>query len=73
MYRVDYLSKRQQQIVKCIREAIAEHGEAPTLREIGEQVGLGSKGSVHYHLKQLEKKGILARERWQPRGIRLTR
>ncbi|MGW0993546.1 LexA family protein [Streptomyces sp. NPDC002523] len=73
MHRVAYLSKRQQQIVACIREAIAEHGEGPTLREIGEQVGLGSIGSVHYHLRQLEKKGVIVREPWQPRSIRLTR
>ncbi|WP_330336828.1 LexA family protein [Streptomyces sp. NBC_00557] len=56
-----------------IHEAIAERGEGPTLREIGEQVGLGSIGSVHYHLKQLEKKGVIVRECWQPRSIRLAR
>ncbi|MGV4984494.1 LexA family protein [Streptomyces sp. NRAIS4] len=72
MHQVGYLSKRQREIVQCIREAIVEHGEGPTLREIAEQVGLGSIGSVHYHLKQLEKKGVIVREPWQPRSIRLT-
>ncbi|MEU7967332.1 helix-turn-helix domain-containing protein [Streptomyces sp. NPDC049097] len=64
--------RRQEQIVKIIREAIAEHGEGPTLGEIVERAGLGSIGSVHYHLTQLEKKGVIVREPWQPRSIRLT-
>jgi SOS-response transcriptional repressor LexA len=38
------------------------------LREIGEQVGLDSIGSVHYHLNRLEEKGIIVREPWQPRN-----
>ncbi|MER6076139.1 hypothetical protein ABT187_46890 [Streptomyces sp. NPDC001817] len=35
--------------------------------------GLGSIGSVHYHLTQLEKKDVIVREPWRPRSIRLTR
>ncbi|MGW7671472.1 LexA family protein [Streptomyces sp. NPDC054775] len=67
---VGYLGKRQDLIVKIIWEAIAEHGEGPTLREIAGRAGLGSIGSVH--LTQLDKKGVIVREPWQPRSIRLT-
>ncbi|MEU6367342.1 hypothetical protein ABZ876_16790 [Streptomyces sp. NPDC046931] len=38
-----------------------------------ERTNLGSIGSVHHHLKQLKRKGILVREHWQPRGMRLAR
>jgi repressor LexA len=72
MYRVDHPSERQEQIMKVIREAIVENGEAPTVREIGERVGLHSVSAVHYQLRQCEEKGLIVREQWRPRGIRLA-
>ncbi|MFE1854115.1 hypothetical protein [Streptomyces sp. NPDC059489] len=55
-----------------MREAVAEHGEGPILREIVERAGLGSIGSVQYYLTQLEKNGVIVREPWQPHSVRLT-
>lgn len=71
-HRVDYLTGTQEQILRCIRESIAERGEAPTVREIGQRVGLRSRSSVHYHLGRIEALGYIAREPHRPRGIRLT-
>ncbi|WP_079027937.1 LexA family protein [Streptomyces rimosus] len=42
----DHLTERQLCILRCIGEWIAEHGEAPSIREIGQQVGLSSTSSV---------------------------
>ncbi|MET9890581.1 hypothetical protein ABZZ47_10260 [Streptomyces sp. NPDC006465] len=71
-YRVEHLTARQERIVQCIRERIIERGEAPTILEIGEAVGLHSKSAVHYQLIQIEMKGAIVRESWRHRGIRLT-
>ncbi|MFE2469692.1 LexA family protein [Streptomyces mirabilis] len=71
-YRVEHLTDRQERIVRCIREWIVEHGEAPTVQEIGEQVGMRSRASVHYQLGQLEEKGAIVRQAGQWRGIRLA-
>jgi SOS-response transcriptional repressor LexA len=71
-YRVEYLTDRQERIVGVIRGWIREHGEAPTVKEIGEAVGLRSPSSVHYQLTQIEEKGAIVREPGQVRGIRLT-
>lgn len=63
----------QQRILRYIHETIAERGEAPSLREIGAQMGMRSLSSVHYQLQRLEKKGAIEREAGQWRGIRLVR
>ncbi|WP_351234209.1 hypothetical protein [Streptomyces sp. NPDC002133] len=64
---MDHLSQRQEQILACIREWISEHGEAPTIREIGRAVGLSSPSSVAYHLRRLEQYGAISRggRRWR--------
>jgi SOS-response transcriptional repressor LexA len=72
-HRVDHpLTERQERIVRYIRERIANTGEAPTVREIGQHVGLGIS-AVHHQLQQCEAKGAIVREAWRPRGIRLAR
>ncbi|MEU0965682.1 hypothetical protein ABZ357_09730 [Streptomyces sp. NPDC005917] len=73
MHRVDHLTERQERIVACIREWITEYGEAPTVTEIGERVGLRSRSAVHYQLRQCEQRGAIAVEPRRPRGIRLAR
>ncbi|MDN3244127.1 MarR family transcriptional regulator [Streptomyces sp. ZSW22] len=70
-YRVEYLTPRQEEILRIIRLAITDQGDAPTVAEIAEQVGL-RPSSVHYQLRELEAKGAIAREPHQPRGIRLA-
>ena len=72
MHRVDYLTDIQERILRCIRESIADRGEAPTVAEIGAEVGLSSRSSVHYQLRELEAKNAIVREPGQPRGIRLA-
>ncbi|MFF4347883.1 LexA family protein [Streptomyces sp. NPDC001530] len=71
--RGDHLTEREERILKCIRERIAERGEAPTIREIGRSVGLSSPSSVAYHLEQMEQLGVIRRteRRGWGRGIAL--
>jgi repressor LexA len=71
-HRVDYLTDIQERILRHIREAIADRGEAPTLEEIGAAVGLGSRSAVHYQLEQMQAKGAITRQPHRSRGIRLT-
>ncbi|MGW7069521.1 LexA family protein [Streptomyces sp. NPDC054855] len=66
------LTERQEQILRCIREAIAETGECPTLAEIGAKVGLTTKSAVHYQLKRLEALGVITRAGQGARKYRLT-
>ncbi|MFB7049725.1 LexA family protein [Streptomyces microflavus] len=55
------LSVRQEAIMRLIRSWIIEHGEGPTIRQIGASVGLSSTSSVAYQLGQLEKRGLISR------------
>ena len=63
------LTRRQRMILECIRDAVAINGYPPTIREIGEVVGLQSTSSVAYQLKQLQEKGFLRREDAKPRAV----
>lgn len=65
------LSRRQQQILEYIRESVIARGFPPSIREIGEAVGLNSSSTVHSHLKTLEKTGFLRRNPSKPRSIEL--
>ena len=53
------LSRRQEQILFFIRESVESRGFPPSIREIGEAVGLSSSSTVHSHLRSLETKGFL--------------
>jgi hypothetical protein len=55
----DLLTDQQQRILACIRDWVAEHGEAPTMRDIGRSVGLSSTGSISYQLGRLEQVGVI--------------
>ncbi|MDN3259891.1 hypothetical protein QWJ26_08735 [Streptomyces sp. CSDS2] len=72
MHRVDHLTDTQERILRCTRRHIADHGEAPTVRQIGQAVGMRSRASVHYQLIELETKSAIVREPGRTRGIRLT-
>lgn len=63
------LTKRQQQILKMIHRTVAERGYPPSVREIGEAVGLKSPSSVHSQLGTLERHGYLRRDPTRPRAI----
>jgi repressor LexA len=65
------LTKRQQEIADFIKHYAAKYGYPPTVREIGKAVGLASSSTVHAHLANLEKYGILKRNPAKPRAIEL--
>ena len=65
----DDLTARQRRILEFIREWVDRHGYPPSVREIGEAVGLVSPSSVAYQLKELEKKGYLRRDPNRPRAV----
>ena len=69
---VRYLTERQREILEFIRESLSRRGVSPTHREICEHFGYSSYGTVHKHLKLLEKKGYLRRHWNQKRGVELT-
>jgi repressor LexA len=64
------LTDRQRQVLDFITRSIERRGYPPTLREIGEQMGIKSTNGVNDHLKALEKKGYLAREDLKSRALR---
>jgi repressor LexA len=66
------LSERQRKILDVIREYTDEYGYPPTIREIGDSVGISSTSVVSYNLNALERKGYLARDKDISRGLRLV-
>ncbi len=66
------LTKRQEQTLDFIRQSITERGYPPTLREIGEHMGIRSTNGVNDHLRALERKGYLRREDMKSRALKLV-
>jgi repressor LexA len=66
------LTTRQQEIWQFLAEYVDEHGYPPTVREIGEAVGLASPSTVHAHLANLERAGLIRRDPTKPRAIELV-
>jgi len=65
------LSKRQEAIMDFIKKEVATKGYPPSVREIGNAVGLASSSTVHGHLNRLEKKGYIRRDPTKPRAIEI--
>ena len=65
------LTKRQQEIFDFIKRYSAKYGYPPTVRDIGKAVGLASSSTVHAHLANLERIGLLRRDPTKPRAIEL--
>ena len=65
------LTKRQQEIFDFIKRYSAKYGYPPTVRDIGKAVGLASSSTVHAHLSNLEKVGLLRRDPSKPRALEL--
>jgi repressor LexA len=63
-------TERQQKILDVIRAFTIERGYPPSVREIGERVGLSSSSTIHAHLKALERRGFLDRDPTKPRAMR---
>jgi len=66
---VSKLSPRQEKILTYIKSNVKAKGYPPSVREIGEAVGLASSSTVHGHLARLEKKGFIRRDPTKPRAI----
>jgi repressor LexA len=66
------LTDRQRQIWEFLGSYVDEHGYPPTVREIGEAVGLASPSTVHAHLANLERAGLLKRDPTKPRALELA-
>lgn len=65
------VSKRQEDILAFIKEEVRTKGYPPSVREIGEAVGLASSSTVHGHLARLESKGLIRRDPTKPRAIEI--
>jgi repressor LexA len=63
------LSTKRKQILDCISDSVRERGYPPSVREIGEAVGLTSSSTVHAHLSVLQREGYLRRDPTKPRAI----
>jgi len=66
------LTGRQQEIWDFLVDYVDRHGYPPTVREIGDAVGLASPSTVHAHLANLERAGLLKRDPTKPRALELT-
>jgi repressor LexA len=66
------LTGRQQEIWDFLVDYVDRHGYPPTVREIGEAVGLASPSTVHAHLANLERAGLLKRDPTKPRALELS-
>jgi repressor LexA len=69
---MDDLTPRQQRILEFIRQTVQDRGYPPTVREIGEAVGLTSSSSVHARLANLQRKGMLRKDASRPRAIEVA-
>ena len=67
------LTERQRQILDFVTKYVDAHGYPPTVREIGEAVGLASPSTVHAHLANLERAGLIKRDPTKPRALELRR
>lgn len=68
----DTLSKRQQQVLDCLKDYIENKGYCPSVRDICEELNLSSPSTVHVHLKNLEERGYIKRASLKSRSIQLT-
>jgi repressor LexA len=69
---MDEITPRQQRILEVIRRTVEERGYPPTVREIGDAVGLTSSSSVHAQLANLQRKGRLRKDPTKPRAIEVS-
>lgn len=69
---VETLSGKRREILDCIGESLRERGYPPSVREIGQAVGLASSATVHNHLAVLQREGYLQRDPTKPRAITVS-
>ncbi|WHM41108.1 hypothetical protein [Streptomyces sp. BPTC-684] len=61
-----HLTERQLRIIRSAREWVAEHGEAPSVRELAQAAGLSSPSSIAYQLKRIRERGVVVETRAAP-------
>lgn len=66
------LTDQQSKVLEVIRESIRETGYPPSVRELGERLGLKSTATVHTHLRNLERKGFLKRVAQKSRAFNVV-
>ncbi|MGE0976261.1 LexA repressor [Bacillus cereus] len=65
------LTPKQAQVLTFMQQKVSENGYPPTVREIGEPIGVSSPSTVHSHLIHLEEKGYILRDPSKPRAIKI--
>ena len=70
-HKMEKLSRMQQRVYDYIAESIAEHGYAPSVREVGEALGLKSPSTVHFHIKHLQEMGLIEKSAGKGRALTL--
>lgn len=65
------LTKRQNEVLNCIKEYVVSHGYPPTVREIGEKLGLSSPATIQSHMNALESKGFIRKNGSKNRALEL--
>ncbi len=68
---MEKLTERQKDILQIVKELLAKNGYAPTVREIGKKANLNSPATIHFHLKELERKGYIKKSAGTNRTIQL--
>lgn len=69
----DLLTERQFEVLCHIKEYMEDNGYPPTVRELGERIGVASSATVHSHLQALHKKGFLEIKADSPRALRVVK
>ena len=72
-HKMEKLSRMQQRVYDYIAESIAEHGYAPSVREVGEALGLKSPSTAHFHIKHLQEMGLIEKSAGKGRAITLKK
>ena len=72
-HKMEKMSRMQQRVYDYIAESIAEHGYAPSVREVGEALGLKSPSTVHFHIKHLQEMGLIEKSAGKGRAITLKK
>ncbi len=66
------MTERGLQVLLAINQGVVRDGWPPSVRELGDRLGISSPSTVHHHLDNLEREGLIERRAGQPRALRVT-
>ncbi len=66
------MTERGRQVLQAINAGVTRNGWPPSVRELGDTLGISSPSTVHHHLDNLEREGLIERRAGQPRALRVT-